>query len=77
MIYNVYPIGNLSSTSSEKQHADEPLQVATHEIFLHVSTALSDTTAYHVLFGDFSIHHPTWGGAGVRPDQSSQLLFTL
>jgi hypothetical protein len=41
---------------------DEPLSVDTHEILSHVSTALSDTSAYHVLLGDFNIHHSIWGG---------------
>ncbi len=77
MIHNVYQTENLSPTSSEYEHPNEPLSVDTHKIFSHVSTALSDTSAYHVLLGDFNIHHSTRGGAGVRPDQSSQLLFSL
>ncbi len=44
---------------------------------MHVSAALSDAFAHHVLLGDFNIHHSNWGGAGVRPDSSSQLLLSL
>jgi hypothetical protein len=77
VIHNVYSTGNLSPTSSESEHPDEPPSVDTHKILLHVSTALSDTSPYHVLLGDFNIHHCTWGGAGVRPDQSFQLHFSL
>jgi hypothetical protein len=44
---------------------------------LHVSIALSDASAHHVLLGDFNINHPICGGAGVRPGQSSQLLLSL
>ncbi len=74
MIHNVYRTRNFSPTSSENQPPDEPLLVDAHEIFSHVSTALSDASAHHVLLGDFTIHHPIWGGADVRPDHSSQLL---
>jgi hypothetical protein len=77
MIQKVYRTGNNSYTSSENQLPYEPLSVDTHEILLHVPTALSDTSAYHVLLGDFNTHHPNWGEAGVRPDQSFQLLFSL
>jgi hypothetical protein len=66
-----------SPTSSEHQHPYEPLLVEAHEIFLHVSTALSNTFAYDIWLGNFNINHFTWGGAGVRPDQSSQLHFSL
>ncbi len=59
MIHNVYRTGNLSPTLLEHQHPDEPLSVDTHEIFSHVSIAFSDTSAHHVLLGDFNIHHPT------------------
>jgi hypothetical protein len=77
MIHNVYRTRNISPSSSENQPLDEPLSVITHEIFLHVSAALSDTYAHHVLLGDFNIHHSICGGAGERPDHSSQLLFSL
>ncbi len=77
MIHNGYCTRNLSPTSSENQPPDEPLLVDTHEIFLHVSAALCDASAYHVLLGDFNIHHPIWGGADVKPDRSSQLLLSL
>ncbi len=65
----------LSSTTSESQHPDDPLPVNTHEIFSHVSTALSDAYACHVLLGDFNIHHPIWEGASTWTNRSSQLLF--
>ncbi len=58
MIHNVYRTGNLSPTSSDNQPRDEPLLVDTHEIFSHVSAALSDASAHHVLLGNFNIHHP-------------------
>ncbi len=44
---------------------------------MHVSAALSDASAHHVLLGDVNIHDPIWGGADVRPDRSSQLLLSL
>jgi hypothetical protein len=77
MIHNVYQTRNLPYTSSETQPQDELLSVDTHEIFLHVSTALSDTFAHQVLLVDLNIHHPFWGGSRVRPDRSSQLLLSL
>jgi hypothetical protein len=77
MIHNVYLTRKFSPTSSENQPPDEPLLVDTHEIFSHVSTALSDASAHHVLLGNFNIYHPIWGGADVRPDRSSQLLLSL
>jgi hypothetical protein len=77
MIHNVYRTGNLSSSHSEVQPPDDLLSVDTHIIFSHVSAALSDTSAHHVLLGDFNIHHLNWGGASVRPNHSSQLLLTL
>jgi hypothetical protein len=76
-MHNVYRTQNLFSTSSNNQPRDEHFLVDTHEIFLHVHIALSDTSAYHVLLGDFNILHSSWGGAGVKADQSSQLLFSL
>ncbi len=57
MIHNAYRTGNLSPTSSEIQPPDEPLLVDTLEIVSHVSVALSDASAHHVLLGDFNIHH--------------------
>ncbi len=77
MIQNVYRTRNLSPTSSENQLLDELLLVDIHEILLHVSAALSDASAHHVLLGDFNTNHPIWGGADVRPDRSSQLLLPL
>ncbi len=77
MIHNLYLTGNLSLSSSEIQPPDDPLSVETHKIFSHFSAALSDTSTHHVLLGDFNIHHPSWGGASVRPDCSSQLLLSL
>jgi endonuclease/exonuclease/phosphatase family metal-dependent hydrolase len=77
MIHNVCRTGNLSPTSSENQLPDESLLVDTHEISLHVSAALSDTSAHHVLLGDFNIHQPIGGGADVRSDCSSQQLLSL
>jgi hypothetical protein len=62
MIHNVYHSGNLSLTTSENHPTDEPLSVDTREIFSHVSAALSDTSAYRVLLGDFNIHNPIWEG---------------
>ncbi len=60
-IHNVYRTGNLSPTSSENQPRDEPLLVDTHETFSHVSAALSDASAHHVLLGDFNIQSPYLG----------------
>jgi hypothetical protein len=77
MIHNVYHTGNLSPTSSENQPLDQPLFVDTHETFLHVSAALSDASAYHVLLCNFNINHPIWEGAGVRPSCFSQQLLSL
>ncbi len=57
--------------------SDESVLVNTHEISSHVSAALSDASALHVLLGDFNIHHNNWGGMGVRPGCSSQLLLSL
>ncbi len=71
MIYNLYPTGNYSSTSSENQSLDKPLSVDTHKILVQASIALSDASAHHVLLGDFNFHHPSRCGAEVRPDQSS------
>jgi hypothetical protein len=62
MIRNVYHIGNLSPTCSENKHLDEQLSVDTHEKFSHVSAALSDAPAHHVLLGNFNIHYSNWGG---------------
>jgi hypothetical protein len=70
VIHNVYCTENLSPTLSKYEHPEEPLLVDTQKIFLHVSTALSDTSAYHVLLGDFNTHHPTWDGARVWPYRS-------
>ncbi len=77
MIHNVYSTGYLSLSSSENHPPDGLLSVDTHKIFLHVSAALSDASAHYVLLGDFNIDHPICGGAGVRPNHSSQLLFSL
>jgi hypothetical protein len=77
MIHNLYRTRNLPHTSSENQPHDEPLSDDTHEIFSHVSAALSDTSAKHVRLGDFNIHHLSWRESRVRPDHSSQLLLSL
>ncbi len=44
---------------------------------MHVSAALSDKSEHRVLLGNFNIHHPIWGVAGIRPVGSSQLLLLL
>ncbi len=65
MIHSMYLIGNLSSTSSENKPPYELLPVHTHKIFLHISTANSDASAYQVLLVDLGILNPTWSGAGL------------
>jgi hypothetical protein len=59
MIHNVYCTRNLLPSSTEIQPPDKPLSVDPHEIFPHVSTALPDTSADHVLLGDFKFTIPT------------------
>jgi hypothetical protein len=58
MIYNVCCTRNFFPSSSVKQPSDEPLSVDTYETISHVSAALSETSANHVLPGDFNIHYP-------------------
>jgi hypothetical protein len=77
MIHNVYRKGNLSPTYLENQLPDLHISVESHEFYLHISAALSNTFAHHVLLSDFNIHHPTWGGASQRPDYSYQLPLSL
>ncbi len=71
MIYNVYTMRNLLSTSSENQPPDEPLSLDTHEPFSIASAAISDASADQVLLGDFNIHSSSWRGPRVRPHRAS------
>ncbi len=77
MIHNVYRRQNLSPISMETRPPDGPLLLDAHERFSHVSAAISNNSADHVMLGDFNIHHPNWGRPRARPYRASQLLLTL
>ncbi len=54
----MYCTGNRSPTSSEVQSHDQLLSLNTHATILHVSAAIFDASAHHVLLGVFNIQHP-------------------